>query len=136
MTGGEAITTRTQHLIDEADEEVALVIGNDSFLGAQLAECLQAAHERGVTAIVGTISTELRAHIEDVLPEVHVFVSEHHLAGRLVAYLDVLPTPRAGHPVAVTARRPRRPPPSRWPPPRVRPRRRSRRLTAGVAVEG
>ena len=76
MTGAEAITTRTQQLIDKSDEEVVLVIGDDSFLDAQLAECLQAAHERGVTVIVGAISKELRAHIEDVLPEVDVFVSE------------------------------------------------------------
>lgn len=75
LSGGQAITTRTQESITEADQEVVMVIGDDSFLDAEFVESLQAAHERGVSVIVGTISEALRAHVQDALPDVEVFVS-------------------------------------------------------------
>lgn len=76
LTGGEAITSRTEQLIDEADEELVLILGDDSLFGERLVETLEAASQREVTVIVGTISEELQAHVRDVMPEVDVFVSE------------------------------------------------------------
>lgn len=75
LSGSQAITNRTQQLLDEADREGVLVIGDDSLFDEELVDRLRAAHQRGVSVIVGTISEELRAHMQDALPDVEVFVS-------------------------------------------------------------
>lgn len=86
LSGTTAIANRTQQLIDEADEEVVVVVGNDAVVTDQLIEHLTAAQERGVTVIVGTISEALRETVERSLPDAEVFVSGlEWLAGTAVA---------------------------------------------------
>jgi len=75
LSGGQGITSRTQRLIDDADQECVLVIGDESVFTEQLAERLRAAQERGVDVIVGTVTEELREMVRDALPDVESFVS-------------------------------------------------------------
>ncbi len=75
LSGDQGITSRAQQLIEGATNEVMLVVGHRSIFTAQLAEQLHAAQERGVDVIVGTVDKELRAEIQDVLPDIEVFVS-------------------------------------------------------------
>lgn len=70
------ITSRTGQLIDEATEEVVLVIGHGSVFTDQLAETLHAAQQRGATVVVGTVSEALRDQVAAELSDVEVFVSE------------------------------------------------------------
>lgn len=72
----QGITARTRQLIDDAEEEVVLVIGRDSAYSESLFDHLRAAHERGVSVLVGVTVEELRVHVEERLPEVDVFVSD------------------------------------------------------------
>ncbi|WP_459194008.1 TrmB family transcriptional regulator [Halosimplex sp. J119] len=76
LTGDTAITSRTQQLIDEADEEIILVIGHESVFTEELAERLEAAQQRGLSVIIGTVTETLRERIQDALPDTEVFVSE------------------------------------------------------------
>ena len=75
ISGEQGITSRTQQLIEGATEELILVIGHESIFSDQLADQLQSAQERNVNVIIGTVNDELRAAIQDALPEVEVFVS-------------------------------------------------------------
>ena len=75
LSGDSGIANRTQQLIDGAEGEIVLVIGHERALTDRLVERLQAAHDRGVDVIVGTVTEELRDQVEEVLPDVEVFVS-------------------------------------------------------------
>jgi sugar-specific transcriptional regulator TrmB len=70
-----AITNRTRQLIGEAEEELVFVLGDESMFTEQLVEGLQAARQRGVSVVIGTTADEVRARVQDELPEVAVFVS-------------------------------------------------------------
>jgi sugar-specific transcriptional regulator TrmB len=75
LSGEAAITSRTRQLIDDADGEIVLVIGHGRVFTEELVNALRDAQQRGVTVIVGTISEALRDRINEVLPEIEVFVS-------------------------------------------------------------
>ena len=75
LSGGQGITSRAEQLIEGAEEEVVLVLGDERVFTDQLAESLQAARARSVSVIIGTVSEALRTEIEDALPDVEVFVS-------------------------------------------------------------
>jgi sugar-specific transcriptional regulator TrmB len=75
ISGDQGITSRTQQLIEGADEEVILVVGHGSIFTDQLAEQLRTAAERGVTIIVGAVNEGLQMEIQHTLPDVDVFVS-------------------------------------------------------------
>jgi sugar-specific transcriptional regulator TrmB len=75
LSGEQGITSRTKQLIEGATDELIFVIGHESIFTDQLAEQLQAAQQRGVDVIVGTIDEELRAEIQATLPDIEVFVS-------------------------------------------------------------
>jgi sugar-specific transcriptional regulator TrmB len=75
MTGNAAISTRTQHLVDDATREVVLVVGAEGVFTEDLVERLQSAQDRGVRVIVGTLDEDLAASVEDRLPRARVFVS-------------------------------------------------------------
>jgi sugar-specific transcriptional regulator TrmB len=75
LSGNQGITSRTRQLIEGATEELILVIGHESIFTDELAEQLQAAQDRGVAVMVGTIDEELRGEIQNSLPNVQVFVS-------------------------------------------------------------
>lgn len=76
LSGTTAIMSRTQQLIDDANQEIVVVIGHGDVFTEQLAERLQAARDRNISIIIGTVSGELRERVQDVLPETEVFVSE------------------------------------------------------------
>jgi sugar-specific transcriptional regulator TrmB len=69
------ITSRTQQLIDEADSEIVMVIGDESVFTPELGAHLNSAQDRGVSVILGAISRELRDSIQAEIPESEVFVS-------------------------------------------------------------
>ena len=75
LSGDSGITSRTQQLIDAADEEIVLVIGHDGVFTEQLAERLQVAHDRGVDVLIGTVTETLRENVRGTLPGIEVFVS-------------------------------------------------------------
>ena len=76
LSGKTAITNRTHQLIDEADTEVVLVIGSGSIFTEGLIDRLEAARERGLNVLIGTISKDSRDTVQEALPETEVFVSE------------------------------------------------------------
>ncbi|MDQ2054068.1 helix-turn-helix domain-containing protein [Halobellus sp. H-GB7] len=75
ISGDQGITSRTRQLIEGATEELILVIGHESIFTDRLAEQLQSAQERDVNVIIGTVDEDLRAAIQDALPDIEVFVS-------------------------------------------------------------
>jgi sugar-specific transcriptional regulator TrmB len=75
LSGDAGITSRTQQLIENADEELLLVIGQENVLTDRLVEQLQAARARDVDILLGTVTEELREQVIEALPEVEVFVS-------------------------------------------------------------
>ncbi|WP_171006658.1 TrmB family transcriptional regulator [Halalkalirubrum salinum] len=75
LSGDQGITSRTQQLIEGATDELILVVGHESIFTNRLAKQLDAAHERDVDVIVGTIDDVLRDEIQDALPDINVFVS-------------------------------------------------------------
>jgi sugar-specific transcriptional regulator TrmB len=64
LSGGSAITSRTQQLVDESDDEVILVIGDESAYTPDLQERLQAAGDRGVSVVIGITEESLRERVE------------------------------------------------------------------------
>lgn len=76
ISGNQGIASRTQRLVEEATDEVILVIGHEGVFTDRLATRLQTAEERGVNVVIGTVDQTLQAEIEAALPEVRVFVSE------------------------------------------------------------
>ena len=75
LSGTTGITSRTRELIENADRELVLVLGDPSLFTESLVEGLQAAGGRGVTVLVGTTTDEVRARVQDELPTAGVFVS-------------------------------------------------------------
>ena len=75
LSGTDAITNRVQQLIDEAQQEVVLVLGSDSVPTGGLVADLGTAGEREVDIIVGTTAESVRAQVQDELPAAEVFVS-------------------------------------------------------------
>ncbi|MDJ1432583.1 helix-turn-helix domain-containing protein [Halostagnicola sp. A-GB9-2] len=75
LSGSTGISSRTQQLIDEADEELIFVLGDEAIFTDQLVSQLQAAQQRGVAVIIGTTDETVRERVQDDLPESEVFVS-------------------------------------------------------------
>jgi len=75
LSGSEMIATRTQGLIDDATDEILLVIGDRALFTDVLAGRLKAASQRGVDVIVGAGTEELRRRVSRELPEIEAFVS-------------------------------------------------------------
>jgi len=76
LSGATAIRNRTKSLLEDADEEIVLVVGSEDKLTDELFEQLRAARDRGTTVLVGTVSETLRDVVTDAMPEIEVFVSE------------------------------------------------------------
>ena len=75
LSGGPAIANRTRQLVDEAESEVVLVVGDGSTFDEKLLERLKEANRRGVDILIGTVADEARAEIEKSIPAAEVFVS-------------------------------------------------------------
>ncbi len=75
LSNGSSIATRTYQLIDDAEEEIALVVGHEAVFTDEVVEKLSAAQNRGVSVVIGTVSEELERTVREALPDVEVFVS-------------------------------------------------------------
>jgi sugar-specific transcriptional regulator TrmB len=75
LSGTTAITSRTQQLIDNAEEEVVFILGDETVFTEQLAERLQAAQQRDARVLLGTVDESVRNRVQDSLPDAEVFVS-------------------------------------------------------------
>jgi len=76
LSGPAAITARTEQLIEDADQEVVLVVGDEGVVTDELIDQLQAASDRGTSVIVGTVADALAAELSETLPDAEMFVSE------------------------------------------------------------
>jgi len=76
LSGESAIRNRTKSLFEDADDEIVLVVGEESKLSEDLFDQLRAAQDRGTTVLVGTVSDDLRDRVVEAMPDVEVFVSE------------------------------------------------------------
>lgn len=75
LSGQPAISSRTEHLVENADEEILFVAGHETALTEQLLENFRLAEERGVDVIIGSATEETKLSVADTLPEAEVFVS-------------------------------------------------------------
>ncbi|WP_136717081.1 TrmB family transcriptional regulator [Halorientalis salina] len=75
LTGQQAIQNRTQQLIDDGTGEVVLVVGSEEVLSDPLFDSLREAVDRNLSVFVGTLTSELQAHVEREVPDATVFVS-------------------------------------------------------------
>jgi sugar-specific transcriptional regulator TrmB len=75
LSGTAGITSRVQELIDDADQEVVLIVGDGSVFSDHLAERLRSASDRGVDVLVGTPEATALERITTALPGARTFVS-------------------------------------------------------------
>lgn len=75
LSGGRSVSNRTYQLIDESENEIALVMRSE-FIDDALVEGLGSASDRGVRVFLGTFDGELDEGILDRLPDVEFFSSD------------------------------------------------------------
>jgi sugar-specific transcriptional regulator TrmB len=75
LSGRSGIQSRTNRMVERAEREVVLVVGDAETFTPELVASLEAARERGVTLLLGAVSTELAGAVGDAFPSVDVFVS-------------------------------------------------------------
>ncbi|MFH5800343.1 TrmB family transcriptional regulator [Haladaptatus sp. CMAA 1911] len=76
LNGTSAVENRTQQLIENADEEIVLVIGHEAALTENLIEQLQAAQSADVRVLVGTSNDAIREQIDRAISDATIFVSQ------------------------------------------------------------
>ena len=74
MSGQDAIANRADQLIEDATEEVVLVLGDDSLLTTELIDTLNALPS-GVDLLIGAVTESLEAQIHDAVPTATTFLS-------------------------------------------------------------
>ncbi|MFW6018007.1 MAG: TrmB family transcriptional regulator [Halapricum sp.] len=74
MVGQEAIENRTNGLINEANDEIVLVLGDQSLLTPELVDTLNAVGD-DIELIVGALTGPLQEQIRDAVPNATTFVS-------------------------------------------------------------
>jgi len=75
LSGIGTITARAEELIEEGDEEVVYLIGDDSVLAEDVLDQLAAASDRGLSVYVGTASEEIFEWVDATVPDVKRFES-------------------------------------------------------------
>ncbi|WP_423743493.1 helix-turn-helix domain-containing protein (plasmid) [Haladaptatus sp. SPP-AMP-3] len=75
LAGTEPIRTRTQELIEEATDEILLIVGHEKSITDELIERLRVAHTSEIDVLIGTSNETLREFIQEQLPDATVFVS-------------------------------------------------------------
>ncbi|MFB6156313.1 MAG: TrmB family transcriptional regulator [Haloferacaceae archaeon] len=75
LSGGEAVAARTLAVVEEATDEVVLIVGVEDLFTAELAEALAQARDRGVNVLLGTTDEEVRERVSGSVPDAEVFVS-------------------------------------------------------------
>lgn len=74
MTGKNAIANRTHELVDNATNEVVLVIGDDSLLTEELVNSLNSVGDE-VDLLIGAVTESLQQRVHDTIPRAMTFVS-------------------------------------------------------------
>src|SRR6056297_305256 len=74
MSGTDAISNRSNSLITDANEEVVLVIGDESLVTEDLVESLTGLDE-GVDLLIGAVTEELEEQMHDTVPRATTFLS-------------------------------------------------------------
>ena len=74
MTGTDAVENRAAQLINEASDEIVLVIGDDSLFTPELANILRDVDE-DVDLLVGALSESLVEEIQAEVPRAKTFIS-------------------------------------------------------------
>lgn len=75
LSGETAIETRTLELLDDAEEEVVIVVGHPDVLTGELLDALEDGQNDGVDVIVGTLTEEIRERVQTDLPDAETFVT-------------------------------------------------------------
>jgi sugar-specific transcriptional regulator TrmB len=75
LAGGETIDRRARGLIQEAQEEVVIVIGVEDLLTDELLDELNEAANRGVSVVFGTVDEDLKRQMEEDVEDVFIFIS-------------------------------------------------------------
>ncbi|MDG5775783.1 helix-turn-helix domain-containing protein [Haloarculaceae archaeon H-GB2-1] len=75
LTGSTAIRNRSRDLLENATDEIVLVIGTDAAFTDDLAETLRDRIAAGVSVVIGTVDESLQSRIRESLPGADVFVS-------------------------------------------------------------
>lgn len=76
LSGANAVANRTHQLIDDATDQLILVVGDDSVVTADLLDRLQAASDRGASVAIGSTDQTIVDELEGTLPDAAVFRSE------------------------------------------------------------
>lgn len=76
MADHEAIQTRTEELIAEAESEIVLLVVEEDLLRDTLVKRIREAQDRGVTVIIGGTTDSIIKHVERILPTVEVFKTD------------------------------------------------------------
>ena len=74
LSGATSIGKRLQEFIGDASEELRLLVGTSDAVSGEVTDALQAATQRGVSVVVGTVSDSHRRALEDDLPGIDVSV--------------------------------------------------------------
>jgi sugar-specific transcriptional regulator TrmB len=74
MTGRDAIENRTEELIEQATNEVVLVIGDESLLTEDLVDTLNRV-STDVDVVIGTLTESLQEHVRSAVPAATTFIS-------------------------------------------------------------
>lgn len=74
MSGSDAIANRSNQLFESAENEVVLVVGDDSLLTDELIENLNGL-EGGVDLLVGAVTESLQERIHEAVPRATTFLS-------------------------------------------------------------
>lgn len=76
ITNHEAITTRSRRLIDDAEHEAILIVGDPDAVSDEIYDAVRDAIERDVSVIVGVTDGDAEARVRDAIPDAKVFVSD------------------------------------------------------------
>ncbi|WP_254544879.1 TrmB family transcriptional regulator [Halomarina pelagica] len=74
MTGRDAIENRTNDLVEEATDEIVLVLGDESLLTADLIDTLNEVGN-GVDLLIGALTETLQDRIQAAVPDATTFIS-------------------------------------------------------------
>jgi sugar-specific transcriptional regulator TrmB len=75
LSSTQRIESRVRQLVDDADEEIIIVVGHRDILTDELLTHLQSAGDRGVDVVVGAQEAATIDYLEERLPNVETFVS-------------------------------------------------------------
>jgi sugar-specific transcriptional regulator TrmB len=76
LSGQNAITTRTNQLLENADDRAVIVVTDDRVLSSPLCEWLQGAQESGCAVAAGAVVESVKRRLDETLSDITVFDSE------------------------------------------------------------